>query len=276
MDNTVKISPSIAGAASAVLGLGAGYTLAPRKYNLERLLMQDNDSFERTFSSEVMRGASHAEIEALDNIKTASKSYFASGDKIMKEQITPNAKKWYSMISEVEVDNSVVNEVERHKKIYMKAIDDTNYHELKSALKSAREKASAAPKDLTLNIELKDAARKFADAQLTLEAPASKYRQARDSFRAARDEAILKLPDKGRAISAQWDKVRRAMTERANVMYEKLATLSKSEALKNDYSIIKKYIPKARTASALSGGIIAGIAGVVAGVYSIHKFNTKA
>lgn len=276
MDNTVKISPSIAGAASAVLGLGAGYTFAPRKYNLERLLMQNKDSFESTFSPEVMRGASRSEIEALDNIKSASKTYFSSGDKILKEQIAPNAKKWRAMVSKIVVDDSAVKEVELQKKAYNKAVDETKYYELKSAMKLAREKASASPADVTLNLEMKDAARKFADAQLALEAPAGRYKKAIESFRAARDEAMLKLPDKGRAISAQWDKVRRAMTERANVMYEKLATLSKSEALKNDYSIIKKFIPKARTASALSGGIIAGLSGVVAGVYSVHKFNKKA
>ncbi len=276
MDNTVKISPSVAGAVSAVMGLGAGYTCAPRKYNLERLLMQNKDSFERTFSQDVMSGASRAELEALENIKTASREYFTSGDAILKEQVTPNAKKWYSMISEVKVNDSAINDVELQKKAYNKAVKDAEYHELKSKLKSARKKVASAPDNVTLNLELKDAERKFADAQLALDIPASKYRRARETFRAARDKAILELPDKGRAISAQWDKVRRAMTNRANAMYEKLATLSTSDALNKDYSIIKKYIPKARTASALSGGILAGIVGVIGGVYSVHKFNTRA
>jgi len=276
MENSVKISPSISGAASAVLGMGAGYALAPRKYSLERLLMQNNDSFEKTFSSDTMQGASHSELASLDNIKSASKTYFSSGDKILKEQIAPNAKKWNSLISKVEVSDFILKDVERQKNAYKKAIKDSNYYELKKALDAAKKKAEALPKDVNLNLEMKDAARKFAEAQIAIEAPAAKYKQARNSFRAARSEAILKLPDKGRAISAQWDKVRRAMTDRANLMYEKLATLSKSEGLKNDYSLIKKYIPKARTASALTGGILAGLAGVVLGVYSVHKFNNNA
>lgn len=276
MDNAVKVSPSVAGAVSAVMGLGAGYTCAPRKYNLERLLMQNKDSFEKTFSQEVMNGASRSELEALENIKAASRDYFSAGNALLKEEVAPNAKKWYSMVSKVKVDDSVIKDVELQKKDYNKAVKDVNYHELKSRLKLSREKVASAPDDVNLNLELKAAERKFADAQLALDVPASKYKRARETFLAARDKAILELPDKGRAISAQWDKVRRAMTDRANVMYEKLATLSTSDALKKDYSIIKKYIPKARTASALSGGILAGIVGVIGGVYSVHKFNTRA
>lgn len=276
MDNAVKVSPSVAGAVSAVMGLGAGYTCAPRKYNLERLLMQNKDSFEKTFSQEVMNGASRSELEALENIKAASRDYFSAGNALLKEEVAPNAKKWYSMVSKVKVEDSVIKDVELQKKDYNKAVKDVNYHELKSRLKLSREKVASAPDDVNLNLELKAAERKFADAQLALDVPASKYKRARETFRAARDKAILELPDKGRAISAQWDKVRRAMTDRANVMYEKLATLSTSDALKKDYSIIKKYIPKARTASALSGGILAGIVGVIGGVYSVHKFNTRA
>lgn len=272
MEN-VKFSPSISGAASALLGLGAGYALAPHKYTLERLLMQDKDSFERTFSEDVMKSASKAEKESLNKIKEASSDYFQLGKKLRNEKISPNAKVWASMVSKIEVDDSFVKEVSKSKDAYIKALNDSNYKDLKIALNTAQEKAFANPKDVSLNLEMKDAAKKFADAQLAVEPFAKKYRKAREVFRNARDEAMLKLPDRGLAISAQWDKVRRAMSERANLMYEKLSTLSKSNALSKDYALVKKYIPKARTTSSLAGGIIAGLGGVVAGVYSVNKFH---
>lgn len=271
MENAVNISPSISGAASALVGLGAGYAVAPRKYSLERLLMQNEDSFERTFSKGTMSTASVAEKEALENLKTASKMYFSSGQKILKDEITPNAKKWNEMISEIPVNKSLVDDVKIKRNLYLKSLEDNKYYELKNNLKVAQEKALANPKDVNLNLELKDAARKFADVQLAVEPSAKQYRMAREAFRNARDEAMLTLPDKGKAISAQWDKVRRAMSDRANLMYEKLSTLSKSSDLGKDYNLVRKYIPKARTASALTGGILSGIAGILVGVYSVNK-----
>ena len=271
MENAVNISPSISGAASALVGLGAGYAVAPRKYSLERLLMQNEDSFERTFSKGTMSTASVAEKEALENLKTASKMYFSSGQKILKDEITPNAKKWNEMISEIPVNKSLVDDVKIKRNLYLKSLEDNKYYELKNNLKIAQEKALANPKDVNLNLELKDAARKFADVQLAVEPSAKQYRMAREAFRNARDEAMLTLPDKGKAISAQWDKVRRAMSDRANLMYEKLSALSKSSDLGKDYNLVRKYIPKARTASALTGGILSGIAGILVGVYSVNK-----
>ena len=273
MEN-VRLSPSVTGAASALLGLGAGYALAPHKYTLERLLMQDKDSFGRTFSPDVMKDASKAEKESLLKIKEASDDYFALGKSYRDEKIAPNAKAWANMVAQVEVDDSFVKDVDVAKQKYLKALEDANYKELKASLKLAEQKASANPKDSILHFEMKDASKKFADAQLAVERPATAYRKAREAFRNARDEAMLKLPDKGLAISAQWDKVRKAMSERANLMYEKLSTLSKSDALSKDYALVKKYIPKARTASSLAGGVLAGLGGVVLGVYSVNKMNT--
>ena len=271
MENAVNISPSISGAASALVGLGAGYAVAPRKYSLERLLMQNEDSFERTFSKETMSTASVAEKEALENLKTASKMYFSSGQKILKDEISPNAKKWYEMISKIPVNKNLVDDVKIKRNLYLKSLEDNKYYELKNNLKVAQEKALANPKDVNLNLELKDAARKFADVQLAVEPSAKQYRMAREAFRNARDEAMLTLPDKGKAISVQWDKVRRAMSDRANLMYEKLSVLSKSNDLGKDYNLVRKYIPKARTASALTGGILSGMAGILVGVYSVNK-----
>lgn len=271
MENAVNISPSISGAASALVGLGAGYAVAPRKYSLERLLMQNEDSFERTFSKETMTNASVAEKEALENLKTASKIYFSSGQKILKDEISPNAKKWYEMISKIPVNKNLVDDVNIKRNLYLKSLEDNKYYELKNNLKVAQEKALANPKDVNLNLELKDAARKFADVQLAVEPSAKQYRMAREAFRNARDEAMLTLPDKGKAISVQWDKVRRAMSDRANLMYEKLSVLSKSNDLGKDYNLVRKYIPKARTASALTGGILSGMAGILVGVYSVNK-----
>ncbi len=270
-ENSVTISPSVTGIGSGVLGLGAGYILAPQKYSLERLLMQDDDSFSRNFSDTVMKKATDGEKKSLTNLHDAAHSYHTSGDVILKEKIVPNAKLWHEMVAKVNVEDKFVSEVKRTKKNYLQALKDTNYKQLKQNLEEAQELVLNKPNDVKAHLQLKAASREFADAQLAIERSQMLYRNARNAFRGARDEAIMELPDKGRAISAQWAKVRRAISDRANVMYEKLASLSKNENLNKDYNLIKKYIPKARTYSALMGGVLAGIAGVIAGVYSLNK-----
>lgn len=269
--DSVTISPASAGAGSAVLGIGAGYVFAPHKYSLERLLMQDDSSFARNFSDEKMKHATVKEKASVVNLNKAAKVYMDSGDRILREEVKPNAKLWNEMVKKVNVDDKFIKEVQIRKDAYLDAIQSTKYRELRKKLQIAQENVTKNPKDMKYNLELKAAAQDFAKAQIAMEQSTKQYREARMSFRSAREGAVLKLPDKGRKISAQWEKVRRAMSDRANLMYEKLATLTKDKNLNNDYSVIKKYIPKARTSAALLGGILAGTAGVIAGVYAFNK-----
>lgn len=269
--NTVSVSPCGVGAISSGLGLGAGYILAPRKFTLERLIMQDDKTFDKIFSPSAMRTATKEESKAVESLRGAAKSYMDSGKQITKEEIRPAASLWRKMVNDVNVEDKFVSEVAQTKALYQQSLKDANYMELKNKLILAHNKAVANPKDTNLYLEMKAAARDFADAQLAVDKPLKAYKKARSSFRAAREEAILNLPDKGKAISEQWNKVMRAVSTRANVMYEKLATLRVQEDLKKDYSMVKKYIPKSRTYSSIMGGILAGIAGVLVGVYSVNK-----
>ena len=269
--NTVSVSPCGVGAISSGLGLGAGYILAPRKFSLERLLMQNDKTYDRIFSQEVMKNATAEEKKSVDSLRQAAKEYRDSGKAITKNKIAPAAKSWHELVNQVSVEDRFVSEAAAKKTQYQQALKDVRYKELKDNLMLAHKKAVENPKDTNAYLELKSAAREFADAELAVKEPLNRYKKARAAFRSARDEAILNLPDKGRSISEQWEKVTRAISDRANLMYKKLATLTSSEGLKNDYSIVKKYIPKSRTYSSLMGGIIAGIGGVIAGVYALNK-----
>lgn len=269
--NTVSVSPCGVGAISSGLGLGAGYILAPRKYSLERLLMQNDKTYDRIFSQTAMKNATSEEKKSVENLRQASKTYRDSGIAITKEKIAPEAKTWHDLVKQVNVDDSFVSEVTAKKAQYQQALKDVHYKELKNNLERAHKKVAENPKDTNAYLELKSAAREFAEAELAVKEPLNQYKNARTAFRSAREDAILNLPDKGRTISEQWEKVTRAISDRANLMYKKLATLTSNEGLKNDYSIVKKYIPKSRTYSSLMGGIIAGISGVIAGVYALNK-----
>ena len=58
------VSPAEIGAVSGIIGAGIGYTVAPRKYNLEQLLMQKSDVFEKTLPKELMNNANEEQRSA--------------------------------------------------------------------------------------------------------------------------------------------------------------------------------------------------------------------
>ena len=270
-ETTVPVSPCALGATMSLFGMGGGYALAPRKYTLDRLLMQNEDTFEKNFSKEIMRNATEAEETALSNIKKAAKAYRSSGDEVFLNEVKPNAQLWGKMVSKVNVDDKFIKEVDRTKSEYKKALKDTSFMELTNKFREAQKIANKNPQNITLNLEMKAVAEELAEAELAIETPRKNYRMARSNFRVAREKAIEQLPDKGKGIAKQWNKVREALSKKANVMYENLANLSKDKNLMQDYNLIKKYLPKARTYSALMSGTLTGILGTIIGIYQINK-----
>ena len=167
--DSVTISPASAGAGSAVLGIGAGYVFAPHKYSLERLLMQDDSSFARNFSDEKMKHATVKEKASVVNLNKAAKVYMDSGDRILREEVKPNAKLWNEMVKKVNVDDKFIKEVQIRKDAYLDAIQSTKYRELRKKLQIAQENVTKNPKDMKYNLELKAAAQDFAKAQIAME-----------------------------------------------------------------------------------------------------------
>lgn len=64
MSQYVTVSPAEIGIVSGTIGAGIGYTIAPRKYNLEQLLTQKHDVFEKTLPQELMKNASPDQVSA--------------------------------------------------------------------------------------------------------------------------------------------------------------------------------------------------------------------
>lgn len=80
MSQYTSISPAEAGIVSGVIGAGIGYTLAPRKYNLEQLFTQEPDVFEKTLPQKVIEKASKEQKSAYQVISDA-REYLAISNK---------------------------------------------------------------------------------------------------------------------------------------------------------------------------------------------------
>lgn len=76
-----SVSPAEVGLMTGMIGAGIGYTLAPRKYNLEQLLTQKPDVFEKSIpqkylskATELQKNAHKILVDARKLISEASKT----------------------------------------------------------------------------------------------------------------------------------------------------------------------------------------------------------
>lgn len=69
-----SVSPAEVGLMTGIIGAGIGYTLAPRKYNLEQLLTQKPDVFEKSIPQKYLTKATDPQKNAHKLLVNARKS----------------------------------------------------------------------------------------------------------------------------------------------------------------------------------------------------------
>lgn len=74
-ESVPSVSSAEVGLASGILGTGVGYVLAPRRYNLEQLLTQTPDVFEKSILKNKIPAHEEAPKKAYQQIMEARQSY---------------------------------------------------------------------------------------------------------------------------------------------------------------------------------------------------------
>lgn len=103
-ESVPSVSSVEVGAASGILGAGVGYILAPRKYDLEQLLTQPSDVFEKSVSKKRLSGADEISKKAYQSILDARTEYFkavennAGGAKLVELKRAPALESAYKNI----------------------------------------------------------------------------------------------------------------------------------------------------------------------------------
>lgn len=90
------------GFAGGFLGAGIGYVLAPKRYNLEQLLSQSEDVFEKAIPHKYVLKGTQEQKDALKSIKQARKVLAGSADtfeaKLVEYIRTPKFEKAYKSL----------------------------------------------------------------------------------------------------------------------------------------------------------------------------------
>ncbi len=73
MDRYTSVTPAEVGAMSGLIGAGIGYTLAPRKYNLEQILTQKPDIFKKSIPKNLVENSGSKQKAAYNVLKNGRK-----------------------------------------------------------------------------------------------------------------------------------------------------------------------------------------------------------
>ncbi|MEE3348469.1 MAG: hypothetical protein VZR09_00365 [Candidatus Gastranaerophilaceae bacterium] len=256
-ERSLSVSPVIEPFAGGVIGLGIGYTLAPRKYSLKRLLILNDDKFEKIYSKDLAENMSDKESKALAAIKNARKDYRESKNTVIN-QVRQTADNWRKKFEKVSVPENMENNLKESKINLQQAMKETDYIELNKKYRAAKENLKKSPDSEKLKLALNEANSALANARAII---SSKIEIYRTNVRNITNEKLFQVKNN----SARYAGVREAyhdflaaLAKRRTVSSNKLFELTNSKQLKKNYEIVKDFLPRARTKSAATGALVVG------------------
>lgn len=256
-ENSLSVNPVIEPFAGAVAGLGLGYVMAPRKYSLKRLILLNQDRFDKIYSNDVVKQMNKKEKEALDKLMIARNDYRKSKlDNI--DDVRVAAKNWYSEYKKVDVPQEVYDTYVRTRADVKKAVQESNYIELNKEYRAAKAAVKEAPNNEILKKVLSVKNEALAAAKTSIGAKLEHYTNAVKNLYDERLYNIKSNPTKWVKVKEAYNKFIITLAQRRTISSTKLFDLSNDKSLLKSYNTIKEFLPSARTKSALTGAAILG------------------
>ncbi len=256
-ESSLSINPAIEPFAGGVIGLGVGYSLAPRKYSLKRLLILRKDVFDRIYSDNLISNMTNREKAAVRNIQRARQDYRTSKHQIF-EQVRETAARWRKEFVKVDVPEAMINQYNENRKNLQEAIKSTDYINVNKEFRQAKQALKKAPNDENLKAALKAANENLARVKAQLASKIEIYKNSVKNISNERLYNIKSNPTKWVDVKDAYHEFLAALAKRRTISSNKLFELSNNKALKKSYDIIKDFLPRARTRSALTWGVVLG------------------
>ncbi len=256
-ENSLLISPAIEPFAGGVIGLGIGYTMAPRKYSLKRLLIMNPKRMSQIYTDNVIKQMSTAERKALSAIMTAKDEYKASKRQNAAE-IKKTAKTWHDEFKKVEVPAELKENFKQTRLALQDAIQKENFINLNKQYRKAKANLKKAPENEELKKALTAANEALASARVRISAKIEHYSNAAKNLYNERLYNIKSNPAKWTKVKEAYNNLLIAIAKRRTFASNRLFELSNNKDLIKSYNLIKDFLPKARTKAALTGGLVLG------------------
>ncbi len=256
-ENSLSVNPVIEPFAGAVAGLGLGYVMAPRKYSLKRLILLNQDRFDKIYSNDVIKQMNTKEKQALDSLYEARKDYRKSRLENI-DDVRAAAKNWYREFKKVEVPQEVYDTYVRTRADVKNAVREANYIELNKEYRAAKAAVKNSPNNEVLKQVLSVKNEALAAAKTSIGAKLEHYTNAVKNLYDERLYNIKSNPTKWVKVKEAYNNFIVALAQRRTISSTKLFDLSNDKSLLKSYSAIKEFLPRARTKSALTGAAILG------------------
>lgn len=254
-ERSLSVSPVIEPCAGGVIGLGIGYSLAPRKYSLKRLITLNKDTFEKIYSEDLRNTLNVREQIALQGLTDARENYRLSKLSV-QDKIKEAAIKWVKKFKNVEVSENLKTFNQTSRESLQKAIEETDYISLTKAYRSAKAALKETPENEQLKESLREANINLSRARAIV---GSKIELYKDSVKQITNERLAKVKneplnyyDVREAYHNFLDKLALRRTAASNKLFE----LVNNKNLIRNYETLKDYLPRARSKSAITGGML--------------------
>lgn len=256
-ESSLVINPAIEPFAGGVIGLGVGYSLAPRKYSLKRLLILRKDVFDKIYSENLISNMTDKEKAAIKNIKKARQDYRASKNQVF-EQVRETAAKWKKEFIKVTVPEEMLERYKENRKNLQDAIKSTDYISINKEFRNAKQALKKSQDDENLKAALKTANENLARVKAQLSSKIEIYKNSVKNISNERLYNIKSNPTKWVEVKEAYHEFLAALAKRRTISSNKLFELSNNKTLKKSYDAIKDFLPRARTRSALTWGVVLG------------------
>ena len=256
-ERSLSVNPVIEPCAGGVIGLGIGYSLAPRKYSLQHLLMLKEDTFQKIYSKELEENLSPNEQKALFTLKNARKDYRASKIGFASE-VNKTAKEWTGLFKQVDVPQRLTEAYETSRNNLRQAIKETDYVRLNQEYRKAKAALKQSPDDPALKAALTEANTALSKAKAIIGSKIDLYKDSAANIANERLRKVKSEPIKYANVREAYHNFLKALAKRRTLASNKLFNLANNKNIIKSYETLSSYLPKARTKSAIGGAAIVG------------------
>ncbi len=257
-ERSLSVNPVIEPFAGSVIGLGIGYSMAPRKYSLQRLLILKNDRFEKIYSQDLIKNMSERELQALEVISNA-RSEYRTVKKNISNDIKISAKKWRNIFKQVDIPQQLADAYATNRRNLQKAIKENDYIGLYQKYRKAKAALKNYPDDENLIKELTNATTKLAKAKSIIASKINLYKNSVTNISNTRLQKVKNEPVKYADVKEAYHNFLKALSKKHTMVANKLFNLTKDKKITESYELLSSYLPKARTRAALWGAAITGV-----------------
>lgn len=257
-ERSLSVNPVIEPCAGGVIGLDIGYSMAPRKYSLQRLIILKNDQFEKLYPKELVNNMNEKEVQALQAIQNARREYRAAR-KVLTDDIKTSARTWKNLFSKVEIPEQMRQAYKANRLNLRDAINETDYTKLNQEYRKAKAALKNAPEDTNLSKALTIANKNLAKAKLIISSKIDMYKKSVANISHTRLQEVKNKPTKYADVREAYHNLIKALSQKRTTISNKLFNLTKDKNIMESYEVLSTYLPKARTRAAALGALITGL-----------------